>query len=150
MSSVEIDLQLPAGDAATQEAAETKQQEQTAAQTDAGDIESPPQPTPRLAGTVSEMHVRTSQPMKTIQVDRHNSDPITTNERTQATKQHGNTPRSAWEKLRLPTPWGMVRLPSVREEFFCQVCFENVDVANAFTFAGNGGCAHKFCKDCLR
>lgn len=150
MSSLDIELQLPADDARPQEAQETKRQEQTAALTDAGDIESPPQSTPRLTGTVSEMHVRTSQPLEAIQVDRHNSDPITSNERSQATKQHGTTPRSAWEKLRLLTPWGMVRLPSVREEFFCQVCYENVDVANAFSFTGNGGCVHKFCKDCLR
>jgi len=70
------------------------------------------------------------------------SQPITDREkRQQQTKRAG---RFSILSIR---SW-LVQLPSQRETFYCEICFENVIIHDQYSLTGEA-CCHKFCKECL-
>lgn len=85
------------------------------------------------------------------------SDPITKAEKSEAEKKPLHPSLMGFSKMTarmlgtfIPSPI-LARLPSAsKETFYCQICYENVDVDEAYTFHGGGGpCVHKFCRECL-
>lgn len=85
------------------------------------------------------------------------SDPITKEEKQQAEKKPLHPSLALFSRITsniletlIPSPI-LKRLPSnQRETFYCQICYENVDVEESYTFSGGGGpCVHRFCRECL-